>query len=207
MAQVLKDGVREAILKNASEEFLDQGFEKASMRSIALKSRMTVGNLYRYFKSKDELSDTIVSPTYQLINAMIEKITGGRLSIGTDGSGLPGDPAELRGMLKSLSEGLVDIYREHRTEVNILMMGSKLNKELTSWFAAMIAVLISKSFGYSTADSRVKMLSGCYADAIFSGIRTILRNAPEDDISLKNLVLIYLNSYLNILSQDLPALV
>ena len=207
MAQVLKDGVREAILKNASEEFLDQGFEKASMRSIALKSRMTVGNLYRYFKSKDELSDTIVSPTYQLINAMIEKITGGRLSIGTDGSGLPGDPAELRGMLKSLSEGLVDIYREHRTEVNILMMGSKLNKELTSWFAALIAVLISKSFGYSTADSRVKMLSGCYADAIFSGIRTILRNAPEDDISLKNLVLIYLNSYLNILSQDLPALV
>ncbi len=207
MAQVLKDGVREAILKNASEEFLDQGFEKASMRSIALKSRMTVGNLYRYFKSKDELSDTIVSPTYKLINAMIEKITGGRLSIGTDGSELPDDPAELRGMLKSLSEGLVDIYREHRTEVNILMMGSKLNKELTSWFAAMIAVLISKSFGYSTADSRVKMLSGCYADAIFSGIRTMLRSAPEDDMSLKNLVLIYLNSYLNILSQDLPALV
>lgn len=207
MAQVLKDGSRESILKNASEEFLEQGFEKASMRRIAEKSKMTVGNLYRYFKNKDELSDTIVSPTYSLINGMIEKITGGRMGLGADGSGLPEDPQELGVMLKSLSSGLVDIYRDHRTEVNILMMGSRLNKELTSWFAAMIGVLISRTFGYSKEDSRVKLLSVCYADAIFSGIRTILRNFSEDEESLKNMVLIYLNSYLSILGQDLPALI
>lgn len=207
MAQVLKDDLRESILQNASEEFLQQGFEKASMRRIAQNSSMTVGNLYRYFKSKDELSDTIVSPTYQLINALIQKVTGGRIDLGADGSTLPEDLGELREMLKSLSAGLVEIYRGHRTEVNILMMGSRLNKELTSWFAAMIAVLISKNFGYPKDDDRVIVLSGCYADAIFSGIKTILRNTPKDDESLESMVLIYLNSYLNILGQDLPALV
>ena len=55
MAQVLKDEVRDSILESAREEFLEHGFDDSSMRRIAQKSRMTVGNLYRYFKSKDEL--------------------------------------------------------------------------------------------------------------------------------------------------------
>ena len=206
MAQVLKDSVRDTILKNAGEEFLEQGYEKASMRSIAQKSKMTVGNLYRYFKSKDELSDTIVSPTYLLLNSMIDKITGGKLNMHTDGSGLPEDPEELRGMLRSVSEGLVDIYTDHRTEVNILMMGTTVNKRLTAWFSAVLARMISKSIGCPISDSRIELLSISYAESICGGIRTMLRNSQESSESLKKLVLIYLNSYLNMLSQEIPAL-
>ena len=207
MAQVLKEEVRETILENAREEFLEQGFDNASMRRIAGKSRMTVGNLYRYFKSKDEINDTIVSPTYELINALVGKLTHGELSLEGSGTILNAGLDELKEMFRSLSGGLVDIYKDHRTEVNILMMGSRLNRELTSWFAAVIAGLIEKSYAVDRGSQIVVTLSKCYADAIFGGIRTILRNAKDYDESLKNTVMIYLNSYLSILGQDISALV
>ena len=56
MAQVLKDSLRKAILDAAKEEFLEYGFKDASMRRIAAKANMTVGNLYRYFKNKESIN-------------------------------------------------------------------------------------------------------------------------------------------------------
>lgn len=53
--QVLKEAVRTAILKSARKEFEKNGLEKASMRVIASKAGMTVGNLYRYYSNKEDL--------------------------------------------------------------------------------------------------------------------------------------------------------
>ena len=50
MAQTLKDDVKARIIESAKEEFLENSYEKTSMRAIASKSNITVGNLYRYFK-------------------------------------------------------------------------------------------------------------------------------------------------------------
>ena len=206
MAQVLKDEVRDSILESAREEFLEHGFDDSSMRRIAQKSRMTVGNLYRYFKSKDELSDTIVSPTYALIDGMVDRLTGGKLGLGKDGSAFSAEIPEIKEMLGSLSDGLVEIYKKHRVEVRILMMGSRLNRELTAWFAAVIADLITRSYPFEKDDERIRIMSQCYADAIFGGIRTMLANKNISDESLKNMVRIYLNSYLMMLDQDQSAM-
>ena len=56
-------------------------------------------------------------------------------------------------------------------------------------------------------DKTVVTLSKCYADAVFGGIRTILRSAKEYDESLKTTVMIYLNSYLSLLGQDISVLI
>ena len=53
---------RNLILKNAKIEFLDKGFEKASMRTIASESGLTVGAIYRHFKSKEDLFEALVQP-------------------------------------------------------------------------------------------------------------------------------------------------
>ncbi|MBQ2042643.1 MAG: helix-turn-helix transcriptional regulator, partial [Firmicutes bacterium] len=147
MAQVLKDDIRDSIISSAKEEFLEHGFEGSSMRRIAQKSRMTVGNLYRYFKNKDDLNSFIVSPTYAAINNIVMDLTGGAVSLGSDNPGFSASVADLKEMLTSLSDRLVDIYKSHRAELNILMMGSRLNKDLTNWFAGMIASIISVRFG------------------------------------------------------------
>ena len=61
------------ILKNAKIEFLQKGFEKASMRSIAAMTGITAGALYKHFPSKAAIFDALVQP---LITQT--------LSIGTD---------------------------------------------------------------------------------------------------------------------------
>ncbi|MFI3202301.1 MAG: helix-turn-helix domain-containing protein [Eubacteriales bacterium] len=43
------------ILEVAKQEFLANGFEKASMRTIASKACVTTGALYARFPNKDEM--------------------------------------------------------------------------------------------------------------------------------------------------------
>ncbi|MBJ6362664.1 TetR/AcrR family transcriptional regulator [Paenibacillus sp. GCM10012307] len=70
--QVLKDEVRNSILRCARTVFLDRGFGKTSMKDIAAKAGVAVGNLYRYFPNKEYLFDAVVSPVYdQLMELMI----------------------------------------------------------------------------------------------------------------------------------------
>ena len=207
MAQVLKDDIRDSIISSAKEEFLEHGFEGSSMRRIAQKSRMTVGNLYRYFKNKDDLNSFIVSPTYAAINNIVMDLTGGAVSLGSDNPVFSASVADLKEMLTALSDRLVDIYKSHRVELNILMMGSRLNKDLTNWFAGMIASIISGRFGMEKDDRRLKVISDCYAQSIFSGIREILRTPWKSEEELRSTVKVYLNSYLAMLSEDASSII
>lgn len=65
--QVKKDEVKALILNASKREFLELGFEKASLRQIAAQAGVTKGNIYTYFKNKDELFCSIVEPAVSLI--------------------------------------------------------------------------------------------------------------------------------------------
>ena len=208
MPQVQKDDVREAILESAREEFLEYGFEGSSMRRIAQKSRMTVGNLYRYFRSKEELSDTIVSPTYKIINDTVRELSGGLIRFGEENREIDMPLPLIKERLSTMSDRLVDIYDAHKIEVNILMMGTRLNKEITDWFADLIAALIAGNFSVPDRnDERLKILSQCYAHSVFSGIRTILRESKSSKEDMRCMVRIYLNSFLSMLDNDIASLI
>ena len=53
------------IVKNAKKEFLEKGFEKASMRVIAKNSNLTVGALYRHFDTKEAMFSYLVEPVFE----------------------------------------------------------------------------------------------------------------------------------------------
>ncbi len=50
------------IMAAAKEEFLEKGYEKASMRSIADRCGMTAAGIYRHCKDKEDLFYQLVSP-------------------------------------------------------------------------------------------------------------------------------------------------
>lgn len=50
------------ILLAAKEEFLEKGFERASMRSIAGRIGMSAAGLYRHFADKEDLFAALVEP-------------------------------------------------------------------------------------------------------------------------------------------------
>lgn len=62
MPQVLKDEIRERILKAALQEFYEKGYKSAAMRNIAENAKIPTGLIYSYYKNKETLFDTILRP-------------------------------------------------------------------------------------------------------------------------------------------------
>ena len=60
------------IMAAAKAEFMEFGFEKSSMRSIAYRCGMTAAGIYRHCMDKEDLFDQIVSPAVERINAWID---------------------------------------------------------------------------------------------------------------------------------------
>jgi len=72
--QVLKEQVRSRIVSSARAEFLKRGYAQASMRIVAESSEITVGNIYRYFSSKQSLFEEVVTPAYLVLKSLLESV-------------------------------------------------------------------------------------------------------------------------------------
>jgi AcrR family transcriptional regulator len=59
------------ILQAAREEFLEYGYEKASMRRIGDRCGMTAAALYRHCKDKADLFSQVVKPAIERIDAFL----------------------------------------------------------------------------------------------------------------------------------------
>ena len=53
--QVKKDEIRNNILDTAQRLFIKRGYENTSMKQIAERSNISKSNIYRYFRSKEEI--------------------------------------------------------------------------------------------------------------------------------------------------------
>ncbi len=63
--QTPKEHTRREILQAAREEFIQLGFEKASMRTIAKKAKVSTSNIYNYFDNKEHLLVAILKPVLE----------------------------------------------------------------------------------------------------------------------------------------------
>jgi AcrR family transcriptional regulator len=61
--QYAKDEIRGRIIDAARAEFLEKGFERASVRTITARARTSKSNLYNYFQDKDRLFYAVLEPT------------------------------------------------------------------------------------------------------------------------------------------------
>ncbi len=67
----------EKILTVAYQEFLQKGFQGASLRNIVRQAGVTTGAFYGYFKSKEELFDALVKEHYDHLLNMYQSILDG----------------------------------------------------------------------------------------------------------------------------------
>ena len=65
---------RESIIQTALQLFATQGFHKTTIPDIAGKLKMSVGNLYNYFSSKDILAQEIIKYTSETLGAKIREV-------------------------------------------------------------------------------------------------------------------------------------
>lgn len=72
--QVLKDEIRQKIVTEALEVFLEKGYEKTSMRDLAQRVGTSVSNMYHYFTSKEELFHAIAEPIAGRVRRVLNEI-------------------------------------------------------------------------------------------------------------------------------------
>lgn len=60
-----KSDTLQRIIPCARQEFLEKGFEQASMRSIAANAGLTAAGLYRHFANKEAMFASLVEPAVQ----------------------------------------------------------------------------------------------------------------------------------------------
>lgn len=162
---------RELILKSARRQFLERGFQGASIRKIASDAGVTYGALYGYFGSKEDLFYALTDPLVGRIMEKLDEIESVMLSL----------PAEkqLLGMSDvfyvRLPE-LVELIFEDREIVKLVIGGAKGTKyesfmsELVKRDAGAIssAAESSETSGIHLFDGQtLEIMMECYMAALF----------------------------------------
>lgn len=203
MAQTLKPEVRDSIIKVAKEEFLINGYDNTSMRSIANNCHMTVGNLYRYFKNKEDIHNQIVGNTLNKLTNIIKSLPKNSVSLETRVFSVKFNVQELSDTLDLFSERMVSVYMNNKSEFNILLSNSDYNKQLIDWFCKVISDLITISYGGDEHIFDIEVLSKSYAVSIFSGFKEMFSFNNVQRATLLKLCKAYFRSYIYLLDSDI----
>ena len=165
----------EKVKKAIREEFLEKGYENASVRSIGARAGMTSAGLYRHYADKEAMFNAMVEPLIESIEDWTRRHTASKYSLVNDG--VPKD--ELFG------ETFFDMIREvilpKRDEFILLMSrsgGTKYENFIHDYVAGnqkefMEAISYLKEKGYPATDiseEELHMLLSAYLTACFEPI-------------------------------------
>lgn len=117
MAQRLKPELRSRILDAAREVFADGGYAGATMAKVASCAGISTGNVYRYFRNKDELFECVVPDSLRrrFLALVHDRVAALGRAPAIDA---PDAPAE------SAAEALLAFFVAHRREAIILLAGA-----------------------------------------------------------------------------------
>lgn len=136
--QYQKDEVRNRIIEEALREFNEKGYDGASIRNIAKKSNTSVGNLYKYFKSKEELHENIVGSIYDRFVDYIKQFNRVELN----------EKAEV--IFYKLADEIMEIFNKNNVEISVLLNESKGTKyeNCKSIFVDFITRIVTEKMQY-----------------------------------------------------------
>ncbi len=188
--QYQKEEVRNRILCAAYGEFLKYGFYRASMLQISSKARVPIGNLYRYFKSKEALFEAIVGTAYEETANAGRRIFEEWLKKG--GAASDGDTSiELMG---AIADELARLSASYRDGITLLIEKSSgspyagfVNKTADAVYRMLIEGIMSDFAGEDQEFVRI------VARSVTEGIIAIITKcAPEEQAAqFKRLLVFY----------------
>ncbi len=115
--QVKKDDVRNRIISVAHGEFIRNGVKKTSMRTIAKLSGVALGNIYKYFESKDKLLCAVLAPLLKAIGEYLE--------FHNDTAHLAIDFTSVGQMQEQMMSRLLTLIGTYRADLRLLFLCSE----------------------------------------------------------------------------------
>lgn len=121
--QYLKDDVKQKIINSAITEFRKNGYQGASMREIAANASIVSGNIYRYFKNKEDLFNCTVEPTCKYLQKLELDF---QKDMEEDAVNSMGDNNHR--VVERISAKIIEAFLEYGTELEILLENSEGTK-------------------------------------------------------------------------------
>jgi AcrR family transcriptional regulator len=175
--QRIKEELRRRILAAAKREFLEKGFEGASLRAIAAAAGTAKSNLHNYFEDKDALFLALASPVAGLIRRALE------IAAAKNADARPGSYGS-EGQASAIS-AVAAFVAANTDEVRLLLFaagGSSLagfKEEVIERFADILFEWFGAS-AQGVAPSRLFVT--CVAGFYLSGLeRILLESASAED--------------------------
>ena len=181
--QVQKDEVKNRIIEAALEEFLVAGYSQASMRNIAAKAGITVGNIYSYYSGKHDLFDKILESTLEQIQELLsfqvnseDCITGSYIT--------------------QLTDDITKVFLKNRVQFLILMNGSE-GSQYENLVKSGLVKLASKRLSEDLLPMlHMKKMDSLLADsiaiALIEGILNIFNKYGNEEERLSTLLSLFL---------------
>lgn len=187
--QILKEEIRKKILNSAIEEFIEKGYDHASMRTIAKNAGITAGNIYRYFDSKEKLLVDIVNPVLEKVNLFMNDITNNELSFNM----LPNNNIFLSDrekalslpLISSFSSFIIKLFKVYKNEIIILLTNKEvLSKQEKSidfdkWLLELFKVNYSLVNNNKEINEEEKIFLKAIENSFVMGLVDIARNCDD----------------------------
>jgi AcrR family transcriptional regulator len=180
--QYLKDEVRNSIVEEALKEFKELGYKGTSIRSIAKNSKTSVGNIYKYFNSKEDIYENLIGSVYYKLMDYIKQFDQVELN----------EKAEA--IFFGLMEKILEIFNESSTEISILLNKSDGSKyeNCKSNFVQFITRIVTETMKYelSLQGKQLKdnFIIYLVSNSLVESVAIILEKR-EDIIEVRRLIL------------------
>lgn len=181
--QILKDEIRNAIVDAALETFTAGGYALTSMAEVAKAAKISSGNIYRYFRSKEDLLHAAV-PEKFVVNA--KRDLKAVLSAAQGLSELIRPTAENRGYQAGACSLLLHSAANRKRLVFLLEKSAdtpyeSFRGEILELFVGQSLEFAKKANGGKTLSSRSKEILRLIYSAFLSSVSEILRRYQSND--------------------------
>ncbi len=143
MPQVLKEEVQARILAAARAAFAREGFGAAGMAEIAAAARISTGNIYRYFASKEALFAAVLPPSLvQRFRSLLQARLEAARAVAD-----PSVPAPNASYARAARE-TVDFALGHRLEL-VILLGHAGGTRYGGVRAEVVATLVEEALRHA----------------------------------------------------------
>ena len=205
MAQILKKENEDIILKASRSLFLSKGYSNTSMKDIANKAKLSVGNLYHYYENKTDIAFKIVKPLFDQIDVFIKRYTNNDISIFSNIFNFSKKdiikPKEISRIISEMINHLVDLYEGYEEEYRIVNSCPEVIMYLKKWLSNLILYFIEKKYKIlNIFNDEISALVPSYTNAIIEGAINVFTHEKLNLNKKKKVLSIYFHSYISMLN-------
>lgn len=202
MARVLNPQSKAKIISNAIEIMHKEGYQALSMRKVAFKSNMVVGNVYRYFKNKEEIEQEIFQPVYQHLDSFLN-IPFDQVKM------IHPSKSEVKNFIlnniESVVENINDLLKVHYKEFQIIFKEATLSKDITLKVSLFLQALLKNYFPLNDdLAEESKQLLKMFSNSLIAGVIEAINDYPHNKKIIATLIKDYLSIYINLMDIEIP---